>query len=77
MAFLTYQVGSLSKRILQLEGDRYADGLSKEEIKKHIADEIADIMAEILFIAHELGIDVSEAWEKMIESDKGKISKRS
>lgn len=74
---LSYQVGSLAKRILQLDGERYPEGLSKEEIKAKIPDELADIMAEVLFIAHELGIDMNQAWESMIKSDNKKIEERS
>lgn len=74
---LSYQIGSLAKRVAQLDGERYADGLSKEEIKKHIADELADIFAETLFIAHDLGIDLEQGWEDMKTSDQKKIETRS
>ncbi|HEV7449781.1 MAG TPA: hypothetical protein VGP13_04575 [Candidatus Paceibacterota bacterium] len=74
---LSYQLGSLTKRMMQLKGERYADGLNKKELKKFVADELADILAEVLFISHELGIDIQEAWGGMIGSDKKKISSRS
>lgn len=73
---LPYQVGSLTKVMMQLSGFRFADGKSKEQLKSQISDELADILAEVLFIAHELDIDIQEAWEKMVESDETKIETR-
>ena len=74
---LSYQVGSLSKRISQLDNVRYNDGLTKKEILEKASDELADILAEVLFIAHELDIDMEKAWENMKTSDKTKIATRS
>jgi len=74
---LQYQMGSLTKRILQLQNKRYDDKLTKDEIKEHIADELADIVAECLFIANGLDIDMGKAYNNMLESDKKKISERS
>lgn len=74
---LPYQVGNLSKLVLQKIGDRYNEGLSDEEIQLKIADELSDIIADVLFIAHELNIDITEAWQAMLASDQKKISERS
>lgn len=74
---LQYQIGKLSKCILQLKNYRYRENLTDEEIKEKLADELVDIMAEVLFIADELNIDLYKSWQKMIESDENKISKRS
>ncbi len=74
---LQYQIGKLSKCILQLKNYRYRENLTDEEIKENLADELVDIMAEVLFIADELNIDLDKSWEKMIESDENKISERS
>ena len=74
---LPYQLGSLAKRVNQLEGYRYREGLSDEELNNYIADELADMIAEVLFIAHDMRIDINRAWEKMIESDHQKINQRS
>ncbi len=73
---LSYQVGSLTKLIMQRTGERFADNKSEEELRKGIADELADILAETLFIAHELDIDLTQAWEDMIRSDESKVSVR-
>lgn len=74
---LTYQVGSLTKAVLQLQNYRYSEGKTPEELKKKIADELADILAEVLIIADDLHIDVYEAWENMKQSDHKKINERS
>ncbi|MFH1667648.1 MAG: hypothetical protein ABH884_01320 [Candidatus Komeilibacteria bacterium] len=74
---LQYQVGNLTKCILQLQNYRYREGLGEAQIKENLADELADIMAEVLFLAHELDIDLQEAWKKMFASDEKKISERS
>lgn len=74
---LSYQLGSLTRALMQLKGERFADGKTPEELKKQVADELADILAEVLFIAHELEIDIGESWEKMIDSDNTKIKNRS
>ena len=74
---LPYQVGSLTKVVSQLKGNRYADGLSKEELLRKASDELADIMAEVLFVAHDLNIDMYEPWNGMVGSDQAKIKERS
>jgi NTP pyrophosphatase (non-canonical NTP hydrolase) len=73
---LPYQVGTLTKAILQLENIRHRKGKTEEELKKEIANELADIFAEVLFIAHELDISLEDAWVDMIQSDKRKIEER-
>ncbi len=74
---LQYQLGSLTKLILQLKNYRYNEGLSESEIKEKIADELADIIAEAIFIGDGYGIDLMEAWNKMLRSDERKIEERS
>jgi NTP pyrophosphatase (non-canonical NTP hydrolase) len=74
---LAYQYGSLAKRLLQLEGKRFPEGLSKEQLKEKIADELVDMLAEVVFIADRLDIDLEQAASKMFESDRKKIEERS
>jgi NTP pyrophosphatase (non-canonical NTP hydrolase) len=73
---LPVQVGSLSKLMMQLEGERYAHGMEHKEIKGKMADELADILSLVLFIAHELSIDMNEAWRMMLASDENKFVTR-
>lgn len=73
---LPYQVGSLTKALLQLEGTRHKEGKTNSELKAKIADELADIFAEVLFIAHGLNISLEKAWQDMLASDNKKIAAR-
>lgn len=63
--------------MLQLTGERWADGKTEAELKSQMANELADIMAEALFIASELNIDMAKPWEDMLADDTKKISERS
>lgn len=42
-----------------------------------MSDELADILAEVIFVADGFGIDLTKAWNNMLESDKKKIRIRS
>jgi NTP pyrophosphatase (non-canonical NTP hydrolase) len=70
---LVCQVGSLNKLIMQLEGERFKHQKTQGQIKEEIADELADILSMVLFIAHELNIDIQEAWDGMLQSDEQKF----
>jgi len=74
---LPCQVGSLTKLVMQLEGERYRYNKTNTEIKEEIGDELADILSLVVFIAHELNIDLNDAWEEMLKSDESKLSTRS
>jgi NTP pyrophosphatase (non-canonical NTP hydrolase) len=74
---LQYQIGALAKCVLQLQGDRFNEGKSIGELRASIGDELADILAEVLFIAHELNVDLVKAWSNMLETDENKIASRS
>jgi NTP pyrophosphatase (non-canonical NTP hydrolase) len=63
---LVCQVGSLNKLVMQLEGERFNHHKSPNEIKEEIADELVDIFSMVLFIAHELNIDLQDAWDGML-----------
>jgi hypothetical protein len=73
---LPYQVGSLTKAVSQLEGIRHREGKTDEELKAKIGDELADIFAEVLFIAHDFGISLEDVWQNMLASDQRKIDER-
>ena len=74
---LAYQIGSLTKALMQLDGERFDEEKSESELRDIVADELADILAETLYIAHELDISMSEALDAMVESDNKKIEKQS
>ncbi|HSX01839.1 MAG TPA: hypothetical protein VLI05_00835 [Candidatus Saccharimonadia bacterium] len=73
---LSYQIGSLHKVMLQLSNDRYADGKDQAELEEILNDELADILAEVLYIASERGIDMNQAMAAMVKSDRRKVKER-
>jgi hypothetical protein len=73
---LSCQIGSLMKLMMQLENERYRHGKSDSQIKAEIGDELADILSLVLFISHDLKIDIASAWDQMIKSDQKKFKDR-
>ena len=73
---LPYQLGSLTKLTMQLKGSRFAEGKTEAELKAKMGDELADILAEVLYAAHDFNIDLAEAWQKMLHSDYQKVEER-
>lgn len=73
---LSYQVGELAKVTLQLSGERYNEGHDEAALRWQLRNELADIMAEVLYIASELGIDMNVALEEMVADDAKKIAER-
>lgn len=73
---LSYQIGSLQKVILQLNNYRWADNKDSEALEAGFRDELADILAEVLYIASERGIDMNRAMDEMVQSDQKKVSSR-
>jgi hypothetical protein len=73
---LAYQIGSLNKVMLQLSGDRWADGKDKNALEADFRNELADILAEVLYIASERGINMNQAMQEMVDDDHSKVSVR-
>lgn len=73
---LSYQIGELNKVILQQTGYRWADKKNQQKLEADFRNELADILAEILYIASERGIDMNQAIEEMIDDDHKKITER-
>lgn len=72
----SYQIGTLTKITLQLSNYRYADGKDKSVLMAEFSDELADILAEVLYVASELKIDMNQAMADMVKSDQKKVSER-
>ncbi len=70
------QSGSLIKLLMQLANERYNHKKTNDKIKEEIADELSDMLSLVLFIAHELDIDIKDAWQKMLQSDENKFRTR-
>lgn len=73
---LAYQIGSLNKVMLQLSNHRWADGKDTETLEADFRNELADIFAEVLYIAGERGINMNVAMEEMYDDDQRKVSER-
>lgn len=73
---LAYQIGSLNKVMLQLSDHRWADGKDKEALEEDFRNELADILAEVLYIASERGIDMNRAMDEMVADDQRKVTER-
>ena len=73
---LPCQVGSLLKLIMQLNGERYRHNKTDAELKLQVADELADILSLVLFISHELDINMEIVWSQMLSSDEQKFTHR-
>jgi len=74
---LAYQVGGIQKLDMQLSGERHPQGKTKADILAAMETELAEVVAESLFIAHELGLDILRGFECMLETDHKKIECRS
>lgn len=73
---LQYQIGSLSKLLLQRDGYVHDHGLTEAEIQSLIALDIADIISLALSLADALDIDPNEAFVAQLQSDIEKIRER-
>lgn len=73
---LAYQIGSLNKVMLQLSNHRWADGKDTASLEADFTNELADILAEVLYIASERGIDMNRAMDAMIDDDTRKVTER-
>jgi hypothetical protein len=73
---LIYQVGSLHKVMLQMSGSRWADKKSSSELEAQFRNELADILSEVLYIAHARGIDMNQAMSEMYTDDTTKVESR-
>lgn len=73
---LVYQIGSLQKVMLQLSGERYNDGKTKQQLEWQLRNEIADILAGVLYVASELKIDMNQAMAEMVDDDSKKVDER-
>ena len=73
---LSYQVGTLSKILLQLDGFVHDHGLTREEMLGAAKLDIGDILTLTLFIAHQLGINPDRAFREQLRDDIKKIRSR-
>lgn len=61
MMELTKQVGELSKNVMMREGYYFFDAADKDNLKKKIGNELADVLGQIIRIADHYDIDLLAA----------------
>lgn len=64
MAILTEEVGEVARLMARKYGDQSA---KESDLKKELADELADVLWVLFCIANQTGIDMTEALEKNFE----------
>ncbi|TKG93590.1 pyrophosphatase [Puteibacter caeruleilacunae] len=64
MAILTEEVGELARIMARTYGDQ---SFKKSDLKKNLADEMADVMWVLICLANQTGVDLNEALLKNIE----------
>ena len=61
LAKLSEEVGELNAAYLSASGRGRARGLDADALQQAVADEIADVLAQVLLFADHAGVDVGEA----------------
>jgi NTP pyrophosphatase (non-canonical NTP hydrolase) len=64
MAILTEEVGEVARLMARKYGDQSS---KKEDLKKELGDELADVLWVLICIANQTGIDLEEAFQKNLE----------
>ncbi|MGV3530182.1 MAG: nucleotide pyrophosphohydrolase [Flavisolibacter sp.] len=64
MAILTEEVGEVARLMSRLYGDQ---SFKKDEDKKELSDELADVLWVLICIANQTGVDLTSAMEKNFE----------
>ena len=72
---LAEEVGELSRLLIREYGEQsWKTGEKPDDVKKKIAEELADIAFVVLCLSDQCGIDLSDAFEKkmMIKTERDK-----
>lgn len=64
MAILTEEVGELARIMARTYGDQ---SFKKSDLKKNLADEMADVLWVLICIANQTGVDLTDALKKNVE----------
>ncbi len=64
MAILTEEVGELARIMARTYGDQ---SFKKSDLKKNLADEMADVLWVLICIANQTGVDLTDALKKNFE----------
>ena len=72
MAILTEEVGEVARIIAR----KYGEQSFKENDKRELADELADVLWVLICIANQTGVDLTEALEKNLDKKTKRDNKR-
>jgi NTP pyrophosphatase (non-canonical NTP hydrolase) len=64
MAVLTEEVGELARIMARTYGDQ---SFKKEELKKDLGNEMADVLWVLICLANQTGVDLTDALQKNFE----------
>lgn len=64
MALLTEETGELARVMARVYGDQVA---KEGDLRKGLAEEMADVMWVLVCLANQTGVDLTEAFRKTIE----------
>ena len=73
MAILTEEVGEVARIIVREYGEQ---SFKKEEKKKDLSDEMADVLFVLICLANQTGVDLTEALEKNLQKKTQRDHKR-
>lgn len=72
MAILTEEVGEVARIMAR----KYGEQSFKENDKRELADELADVLWVLICIANQTGVDLTEALEKNLDKKTKRDNKR-
>lgn len=64
MALLSEEVGEVARIIARTYGEQSS---KESDLKKNLADEMADVLFVLICLANQTGVDLNEAFQKNIE----------
>ena len=73
MAILTEEVGEVARIISRTYGDQ---SFKKSDLKKHLDEELADVLFVLICLANQTGVDLTKALQKNIEKKTKRDKKR-
>ena len=73
MAVLTEEVGELACIMARTYGDQ---SFKKSDLRKNLADEMADVLFVLICLANQTGVNLEEAFKKNLEKKTGRDAER-
>jgi NTP pyrophosphatase (non-canonical NTP hydrolase) len=73
MAILTEEVGELARIMARTYGDQ---SFKKTDLDKNLPDEMADVLWVLICLANQTGVNLTEAFQKIIEKKTNRDAER-